>query len=72
MRLGKRKSLHRIHKTDNGDSDIDKVDFDTAQNTEQGLQSALQNSHKENNLLLLLTSIHTKRIGVLLTSNGLK
>ena len=25
-----------------------------------------------NNLLLLLTSIHTKRIGVLLTSNGLK
>ena len=72
MRLRKRKSLHRIHKTDNKDSDIDKVDFDTAQNTEQGLQSALQNSRKENNLLLLLTSFHTKRIGVLLTSNGLK
>ena len=72
VRLRKRKSLHRIRETDNGDSDIDNVDSDTAQNTEQGLQSALQNSRKENNLLLLLTSIHTKRIDALLTSNGLK
>lgn len=46
VRLRKRKSLHRIRETDNGDSDTDKVDSDTAQNTEEGLQSALQNSRK--------------------------